>query len=202
MYTKQQTMRGMTLVEMLVAISIFSMIMMGVTVLFTSLWRLQGFTVRLGMSSQQATAAVTKITDLVRDARQADNGGYAVVSATPSELIVYTDYDRDDATERVRFFRDGAELRMGIVEPVATVPVTYNVATEAVTTIAKDVVDTADGTTLFVYYDAQNVTLSPMPAPEDVRMVRTTVTVDTDPAKPPEGVVVSSFASLRNLREW
>ena len=200
MYARRH--KGMTLIEMVIAISIFSLIVLGVTVLFASLWRLQGFTMRLGLSSQQATAAVTKMADLIRDARQADNGAYIIAAATSSELTVYTDVDGDDAAERVRFFRDGSVIKMGVVEPTASVPVTYNTATETVTTIAKDVVDTTDGTPLFVYYDNANTALGAPPPVQDVRMVRITVTVDTDPHAPPEGVVISSFASLRNVREW
>ncbi len=192
----------MTLIEVAIAIGIFSAVMLGTTALFASLWKMQGFTMRLGMSSQQATHVVTRMTDQIRDARQADNGAYVIVAASPTELVVYTDYDRDGATERVRFFRDGNVLRRGVVEPSSTVPVIYDTATETVRIIAKDIVDTADGTPLFMYYDKNNAVLSGTPAIDDIRMVRITVTVDTDTATPPDGVVISSFASLRNLRTW
>ncbi len=192
----------MTLIEVIIAIGIFSAIMLGTTVLFVSLWKMQGFTMRLGMSSQQATHVVTRMADQIRDARQADNGAYVIVTASPAEFVFYTDSDRDGMTERVRFFRDGNVLRRGIIEPSSTVPVVYDAATEVVSIMAKDVVDTTDGTPLFVYYDENNVALGTTPAVADIRMVRITVTVDTDVAAPPAGVVISSFASLRNLRTW
>ncbi len=187
---------------MLLAISIFAIIMIGVTTLFGTLWKMQGFTMKLGLSSQQASYAVTRMTDLIRDARQADNGAYAVVSATEDSFTVYTDVDSDNETEQVRFFRDGGFIRMGVINPSSTIPVMYNSALEVVETVAKDVVDNQNNIPLFSYYDNTNTALGITPAPEDVRMVRITVRVDTDPVSPPEGVVVSSFASLRNLREW
>lgn len=196
------TARGMTMMEAIIAIAILSIVMLGTTTLFATIWKMQGFSMREGLASQQASYAVTRMTDLIRDARQADNGMYAVVSATPNEFIVYTDMESDGVTERVRFYRDGGGIYRGITVPGGGFPVTYNTATETVEQIARDVVDNDDSVALFTYFDADNAQIAASPTIETVRMVQITVTVDVDPTQLPEGVQVASFASLRNLREW
>lgn len=193
--------KGMTLIEMLVAIGIFSVIMLGIVLLFSTLWRMQGFSVSMGMSVQQATQSMTRIEHLVRNARQADNGAYPIVDATGNELIMYSQADDDDNTERVRIWRDGTFIKRGIVQPSGTIPVQYDVATESVEIIARDIIDNNDGADLFVYYDASNAAVT-TDAISATRMIRMTITVDVDAAELPVGVIISTIASMRNLREW
>ncbi len=191
----------MTLVEVLVSVGIFSFIIVGVTALFAALWKMNEFTLKMGADSQQASYALTEIIDMIRFARQADNGAYPVISAEENQLIIYTDADGDDETERVRFFRQGDQIKKGVINPSGIAPVVYNPDNEQIETILFNVVDNPDSSPFLEYFDAANAKLNAPVSSADVRMVRVAVSVDEDLDKPPAPVSMVSFASIRNLRE-
>ncbi len=193
---------GMTLVEVVIAIGIFSIMMLAITALFASLWKSQEFSINMSENSLQASRGATNIADSIRNARQADNGSYPIVSIMDNEIVFFGDMDDDAATERIRIWRDGDKLYRGTIQPQGSVPVSYPSSSEIVSVIALNIVDNPDTTPLFVYYNEFNDKLSAPLVGSSVRMVETTVTIDADTDKPPTATTVNTFASIRNLRAW
>ena len=95
---------GMSLVEMLVAIGIFTMATVGFSVLFVNTWRSQSFTIETGIASFIASRGVDKVVGVIREARQADNGAYAIESADDFSLTLFGDSNNDGVTERIHYF--------------------------------------------------------------------------------------------------
>ena len=195
-----KTEKGMTLVETLVTIAIFSAMMIAVAELFASLYRTNESAMHGGEDALQASRTVGYITDKIRLARQADNGAFPIVSVGGSEIIFYTDVDGDPQTERVRFFRDGDKIKRGVVDPRPGAPPVYDPADETVEDFLLNVRDNPGGKNFLRYYDEGNNLLS-SPKAADIKMVEVTVSVDQDPLKAPTAATVSSFSSIRNLRE-
>ncbi len=191
----------MTLIEMVIVVGVLSMVMVATTAIFLALWRLQGFTTRMGVASQRATYAITRTADLLRAARRAENGAYPVERVAADAIVFYADVDGDGLADRIRIFRDGDTLRRGVTPPQGTDVIVYDAAREVVRDLVRNVVDAPDGSDIFQYYDGMNTLLS-APQPGDVRMVRMTVAVDDDVQRPPAPVVASTLVSLRNLRVW
>ena len=192
----------MSLLEAVFAAALIGLITIGASELFAALWRMYDYTLITGNAVQQASTALARAADLVRTARRADTGAYPLVSATATEFIFYANADADEATERVRLFRDGDALRMGVTDPQPTVPVTYDPADETVRTLAPHVVDAPDGTPLFTYYDGQNTALA-TPAPlTDVRMVRITVAVPRTVRDHVRTETITTYATIRDLHVW
>jgi len=190
----------MTVVEMVIVIGVFSLVMLGTTVIFAALWRAQTVTIHGGRDALSASHAITRVADMLRGARRADNGAYVLVRCEASELIFFADADGDNDTERIRVFRDGDMIFMGIIQPSSSIPTTYD-GEETVRVIARSVMDNPENIPLFSYYDAENNLLNEAMV-SAVRMVRIMVTVGDNTPRAQSPTTITTMISLRNLRSW
>lgn len=207
MWSQKKKLKGMTLLEMLVALSIMTMGMAGFSMLFISSWNSNKFIVEMGNASFLASRGVTETVAEIRKARQADNGDYPVESGDDFDLKVYLDIDGDGVTERVHYYHQGTTLYQGITEPVAGLPITYPNADGTTRIIANSIINTATDP-VFSYYNGDypsDTVNNPLPTPvdvADVRMIKVHLMVNLDPFHAPEHVNIESFAELRNLNDY
>lgn len=197
---------GLSLVEMMVAIAIFSIGMVGFTLLFSRSWQQNSYVLEMGQTAMTASQGVNKMAKFVREVRQGENGSYPVQLADDNELTVFCDYDRDGDAERLHFYRSGSELIMGIREPSGSFPVTYASGDGETQVIALHIVNDATNP-IFAYYDASypedsvnNPVDTPANAP-DVRLVRITIHININPNRAPDNIQIQSFAEMRNLND-
>lgn len=198
--------RGMTLVEVLVAIAIMLIAMEGFTLLFLKSWDTNKFILEEGMASAAASRATSKIVSQLRSTRQADNGDYPIESADDFDFKVYTDIDKDGVTERVHYFLDQAtdQLKVGVTNPVAGTPVSYPAADDTVSILANYVVNESTDP-VFYYYnqnypgDTVNNPIATPAAIDQIRLVRVHLYVNINPVHAPDNINIESFADLRNL---
>ena len=195
--------RGMSLVEVIVAIGIFSMIALGVSLFFVRIWPLQRFAMDSAKAQLSASQSITDLVKLIRNMRQSDSGEYALEESRSDEIIFFADEDGDGTVERVRLFLSGTNLQMGVINPSGN-PITYPTNQESIRTIATQVRNGSGGypETLFHYYDDGNEELSGNFSVSDVRMVSIDIYVDVDPSASPIASHFESFASIRNLSEY
>ena len=73
--------KGMTLIEALIAISIFTIGIAGFSLLFIKAWQSNSYTFEMGRSSLALSQGVNEIVGYLRKARQGDDGSYPVKSA-------------------------------------------------------------------------------------------------------------------------
>ncbi len=198
--------KGMSLVEMMVAIGIFTMGMAGFTALFMNSWNHNKYTLEMGQTATAVSRGVNEITRYIREARQADNGAYPVVSADDDDLVFYGDYDRDGVTERLHIYKSGTDVILGVREPSGTFPVTYAAGDGTTTVLAVRIVNTGSQP-IFYYYDASypedsvnNPITTPATVP-DVRLVKIDLYMNIDPNHAPDNVSIQSFAEMRNLND-
>lgn len=200
---KQTFYKGMSLVEMIMAIFILSLVMTGVTLYFVRIWPLQQFAIDSSQAQLRASESVTSFGKLIRNMRQSDAGEYALQSVGSNEIIFFADQDGDGAVERVRIFRNGTDLSMGSIEPTGS-PVVYDGGSETVGVIVSDVRNGAGSypSEVFRYYNHGNELLSGTFPISEVRMVEIDLYVDINPSSSPEAAHFESFASIRNLSEY
>jgi len=203
---KIKSYKGLTLIETIVAIAIFTIGIEGFTILLSRSWTQNAYTIEMGQTSMAASQAVNRVVGYIREARQGDNGAYPVVSADDNDLVIFSDYDRDGQTERLHFYRSAGDLLMGIREPSSGFPVTYASGYGEIKTITSCVVNDADNP-IFAYYDADypedsvnNPVNTPASAP-DIRLVRITIHININPDRAPDNVEIRSFAEMRNLND-
>lgn len=201
--------KGMTLVEVLIAIAILLIGMGGFTLLFFRSWDTNKFILEEGLASAAASRATNKIIGELRQAQQADNGDFPVEAADDFDVKVYADVDDDGVTERVHYYLDqGADqLLMGVANPLATVPVSYPATDDTAIVLANYVVNESDNP-VFYYYnnnypgDTVNNPLATPASVGNVRLIQVHLLVNIDPVHAPNNINIESFADLRNLNYY
>lgn len=206
---RNKCLKGLTLVEMLMAIFILSAGMLGFTLLFSSSWRSNKFILETGITSIRVNRASTEIINNLRKVRQADNGDYPIESADDFDFQAYLDIDNDGVTERVHYWLDDANDRLmrGVREPSTAQPPTYAAGDGTTTVIAEYIVNETTEP-LFYYYnknypgDTVNNPLATPASLGEVRLVRVLIRMNIDPIKAPNNINVESFVDLRNLESY
>ncbi|TXI34928.1 MAG: prepilin-type N-terminal cleavage/methylation domain-containing protein [Candidatus Moraniibacteriota bacterium] len=201
--------RGMTLLEVVVAIAIAFIAMEGFTLLFLKTWDTNKFIIEEGLASAAASRATNKIVIQLRGVQQADNGDYPLESADDFDLEFYADVDDDGVVEKVHYYLDQVndQLKFGVSNPLATNPVTYPSGDSEVTTVTSFVVNESDNPIFYYYNDDYpgDTTNNPLNTPASVgniQMVRVKLLINIDPVHAPNNVNIESFVDLRNLHDY
>ena len=198
---------GMTLIEALMAVSIFAMGIAGFSLLFSKTWQINAYTLEMGQSSMAVSQGLNKMVDYIRRSRQGDDGSYPVQVAKDDEMTIFCDYNKDSTTERLHFYKSGQNILMGITVPTATLPKTYPVGDQTVITVASHIVN-ASTAHVFQYFNKNyplDVTNNPLSTPAsvaDIRMARIYLEININPAHAPDNIHVQSFVEMRNLNDY
>lgn len=205
----QIKLKGLTLIEMMMSIAIFTMGIAGFTLLFSKTWKTNSYVLEMGQSSMNASQGVNKIVDYIRRVKQADDGAYPVKSAEDNDLVLFSDYDKDGITERLHFYKSGQNILMGVTNPTVTLPKTYPSGDQQTVTLVSNVVN-AVNEPIFHYYNRDypgDTVNNPLTMPvtshlADIRMIKIFLQVNTNPNKLPNNIKIQSFAEMRNLNDY
>lgn len=96
--------KAFTLVETLVAISMFLIIFGAASAAIVFFYRTYGYTLNQTLASGNARMSIAKMEKEIRNAAPSEDGSYLLEKAADKELIFYSDVDGDNKTERVRYF--------------------------------------------------------------------------------------------------
>lgn len=187
----------MTLTELVVAMAILTIVSTGLSVFFINIWKAKSNEVEMGSSLLKVSQSINKMTAIIRQANQADSGAYFIDSADDFDLVIYANVDDDDNMERVHYYLDGAEIKMGITDPILGTNPSYPELDDDTVVLATNVVNESSEP-IFVYYDNNYVALTTPASIPPIRLVRVNVRVNTDPDKITD-VVISSLTSFRNI---
>ena len=97
-------MKSFTLIESLVAILVFTLIMGAVSGLIVMVYRTYGYTWQQSIAIEEARRGIETMVKEIREARTGDDGSYPIEKADDKEFIFYSDIDKDNEVERVRYF--------------------------------------------------------------------------------------------------
>ncbi len=196
---KTGSQRGMTLIELLVVISIIAIVSGALTTFILDNYRFQGYTLTEGESYGEAQRAVDKMKRELRGVVQGENGAFAIADAQNQALTIYTDYDFDGRTERLRYFLIGTTFNKGIIEPQSGSEI-YPAAAETVQVITTHVANGAEP--IFLYYDAgytgTQAPMNPILEP-NIRLIGIHLAVDSTPGTDAGRYVIDTIVHLRNL---
>lgn len=162
---------GFTLIELIISVAGFTIIVLGVVSIMSSVFTVNRQQGGLLAGQDQARKLAFQITTELRNGVASNTGAYPIVDASAQQLTFYSDVDGGLDVERVRYFIQNGELRRGLVKPTGN-PLTYNFGTETVTTVQRDVAN--GGNPIFYYYDGTytGVTDNPLTQPVNVTAVK------------------------------
>jgi prepilin-type N-terminal cleavage/methylation domain-containing protein len=195
--------RGFSLVEILVAVAIASMIFIAVFYFGQGIFSFNS-TAQANLSAQSDARRVLK--NIVRELRSTSPsslGSYPISLVGTSTLTFFVNIDSDAYKEQIRYFLQGDELKRGVIKPSGS-PLTYNPANEQISTMIRDIIN-ATTTPVFDYFDSNYAgTTTPMTEPfqiTKVRLIRVNINIDKDKNRSPSTINVTSQVFLRNLKD-
>ena len=197
--TKQ---KGFSLIEILVALGIFSLIVVAIGLFQRDVFSLNNI-LQVGLKNQnEAKKILRPFANEARSASQSNLGSYPLATVASTTFSFYSDIDNDGLKEKVRYFLDDTTFKKGVIKPSGN-PLTYNEEDEDIVRVVHDVVNVS----IFSYFDesydgtASSTPLAQPVTPSDVRLVQVEIVIDSDPNKPPAPLPVTTQVSIRNLKD-
>lgn len=192
--------RGMTLVEMVVVLALFSILSIAIMTVVSSFYRYNAYTIAQAYQVDSARKGVDLLVRDLREMTYSDNGAFPLVNRATSSVEFYSDIDRDNSVELVRYEVVDQTLFKYIYEATG-IPAVYPSEPSRTETISEYVHNDLEEVIMFTYYNNQGVELSGTGVSE-VRHIDVAVVVNVDPIREPGKYHLRSSASLRNLKEY
>lgn len=193
---------GFTLVEILIAVSILSLILGFVGAFQADVFSLNRF-IQTGLQSQSdAKKIIRPFANEVRSAAPSNLGAYHLAETATSSFAFYSDIDNDGLREKVRYYLDGSDFKKSVIKPAGQ-PLVYNQANEKIIRVVENVVDD----NIFEYFDsnydgtASSTALVQPVNISEVRLIKIRLSIDKDLGAPPGPIEVMTQVSIRNLKD-
>jgi prepilin-type N-terminal cleavage/methylation domain-containing protein len=197
--------KGMTLVEVSVACSVMVILAGIMSLLVIKSFAVNRYSIEQGLNTASIQNTLTKFSKHLREARQSDEGGYLIESAEDFDLVFYANVDADPAIERVHYFLENTQLKIGTSE-ASGFPPKYSETDQLVNIIGNGIVNT-QVQPIFYYYESgyygqvnQNAIATPA-TPAQIGLVKIDLYVNTDPGNMPENTHMETFIRPRNIKQ-
>ncbi len=196
-------MKGFSLIEVLIVVAIATSVVLVVGNLSNNVSLLNTLVSQQLQSTSDIAQTLQIMTTEIRSASTAQNGAYAIDSASTSSFVFYSDIDKNGTIEHVRYFLSSSTIYKGVIVPTGT-PATYPTSSEVITDVIDNVVTPSTSTPLFSYYDTNYTgtppALSPPVVVSSIRLVGISFSADVQPKQAPAPQSFSDLIDIRNLR--
>lgn len=202
-YNQYMMQKGMTLVEVLIALAVFVVIMIAIGTFEANIFSYNSSISGSLNATQNAQIILKTILKEIREMAPGANGSYSIANVGSTTLSFFSDSDNDGKTEKITYSLNGTSLYRAMIQPSGNPPL-YSYANQATTTIMTDV---RNGVSLpvFEYFDTNyNGTSSPLVLPTlttAIRLIKINLAVDIDVNRAPVTVIYTVQASLRNIKD-
>ncbi|PCI29934.1 hypothetical protein COB52_02045 [Candidatus Kaiserbacteria bacterium] len=189
--------RGISLIETLVLIAVFTLIIMAIVSSLRFVYRGQRFAFEQADATRSARQGTERVVKDLRETSYADDGAYPIAAMATSSVTFFSDYDNDGKVERLRYFLDGTDFKEGITESAGDPPA-YSVS-ETVNVVSDNVRNEALSIPLFTFYDKSGTLMSDYTEVDELAFVTVRLVVNLHPERKPEDFEIRSSAALRNI---
>lgn len=202
--TKTKNTSGVTLIELLIAIAITSIIGLGLVSLQYILSQNQVAITKNYKSSEDANYTVAMFTKELRRASLGENGAYLLSIAGDQDIVFYSDTNLDGQVEKIQYHLDGTNLIKTIIQPTGF-PISYP-SDQALNSTISDIIRNG-GQPVFYYYnsdypnDTQNNPIPQNRRLSDTRTVKIYLRANTNANDSDKDYVVESLANIRMLKD-
>lgn len=191
---------GLSLIELIVVIALFTILSLVVTTSIHSLYKANAYTFAQAYQLQNARIGVDLMTRDIREMIYADNGSFPLVRMEEHHIAFYSDIDRDDSVEYVEYeIMNDTDLVKRVHNATGTPPV-YDLDTpEEEVVISEYVQNYLEDLAVFQYYDENNDEILNS-RPTDVRYISLNLIINVDPVRDPGQYMLRASAALRNIK--
>ncbi len=192
---------GFTIVEVITAVALSSILMVMIIDLMLQTNRVQIFLSDQSTAISTADETLNLFSKELRETTDGADGAYAMAEATTTSLAFYSDIDEDSFTEYLRYELVGTDIQKTLIEPTGS-PAQYLPQNGVTTTVAFSIVNVSfSGNPLFSYYDTNNVQLGEPISLSDTTMVKIHLDVNVNPNQIPDTHTSETIVQLRNLND-
>ena len=191
----------MTLIEVLLSISVFSIVIFFFSAMFIYNLRSYNRASARATAGEQTRNIIRSVVQSIREMQPSGTGAFPLATAQTGSITFFANTDADSGIERVRYTVNGEKLERGVIEPSGDPP-TYPVNTETARVIATNI--QADGQPYFSYYNkdftgSQQALTQPVDV-NQVRLIKVRMVIAGD--KPDTSTEELTFyVQLRNLKD-
>jgi hypothetical protein len=191
----------MTLLEMVIAISIYTVLMLAITTSITTLYQYNAYALEQSQEVDNARRGVTQWNRDVKEMTTGEDGNWPISVITEHRLGYYSDTDQDDSVEYVEYVLVDTTLRKFIYNPIGS-PATYNKTTpDSVEVLSEHVQNIGQATSTFFYFDNAGNQLTSASPIINVRYIQMQLIVNIDPVRNPGEFMLRSSLAPRNLKD-
>jgi prepilin-type N-terminal cleavage/methylation domain-containing protein len=198
-YSKQS---AMTLVEMLVVIGLFSVLSILIFGAAQTFYQTNSYSSAQAEEIDHARRGVTALTRDLREMTYAENGTFPVAEIEEYTIGFYSDIDKDNSVEYVRYVLEDGETNFykRVYNPTGNPPVYNLTSPDEEFLMSQYVQNRNQSVPIFSYYDSNNnsVTSSQI---TDVRYIEAEVIVNIDPVRSPGEFMLRTSVAPRNLKD-
>ena len=195
---------GFTLIETIIAVFVFALSMGVITGLIVMGYKVQGYTWQQSQAINEARKGVETMVKEIREAGTAEGGAYTIDTAEDYQFIFYSDVDKDDRIEKVRYYIQGdpesdigAQFMKSTIEPVGF-PITYPADSEVPIIVSNYV---RNSPPIFKYYQDDGAELTEMPArKKDTKVMKVYLVINVNKHRAPQNFELESKVQIRNLK--
>ena len=191
----------MTLVEMVIAIGIYTILMLAVMTSVASLYRSNAYAIEQSGEVDSARRGVTQWNRDVKEMTTAEDGTWPIAIIEQHRLGYYSDTDQDDSVEYVEYILATTTITKYTYNPTGT-PATYDLTSpDSEETLSEYVQNINQATSTFFYYDNNGAALASTSPLIDIRFIQMQVIVNIDPDRNPGEFMLRSSLAPRNLKD-
>jgi type II secretory pathway component PulJ len=192
---------GMTLVEAVVAVGIYTLLMLVITTTVVELYQSNSYTMAQANEVDTARRGLLAWTQDAREMLSSAEGTWPISIMESQRMGFYSDIDRDDDIEYVIYQLASTTLYRYTYEPTGSPPTYSTTSPSATYRLSEYVQNLIQGTSTFRYFDTNGVELFPGALLTDVRYVETQLIVNIDPIREPGEFMLRASVAPRNLKD-
>lgn len=194
--------RGVTLVELLIALGIFAMLAVVIGKFERDIFHFNTVIQSdLGAQIEGRRAIVTMVSEM-REMSPSALGAYPIAAAATSSITFFSDIDSDTVKEQIQYYVSGTRILKSVINPTGS-PLVYNAGSAVVTTVVSSITN-GTSTPLFEYYDTNYAgTSTPLSIPvniSSVKLVKINMLLERKPT-PFSSISITSQVTPRNLKD-
>lgn len=201
--SKLNNKKGFTLIETITALSVFVLAFGAICGFIYYIYRVHSFTFEQARAIDEARKGISIMVKEIREARDGEGGIYAIEKANDQEFIFYSDIDKDEAAERIRYFLEDSNFKKGVTNPEGS-PAQYKAENETVSILSAYVRN--NESPVFTYYNGdwpEDSETNPLPTPsrlKETKLMRVYLKININPNRAPQDFELISASQLRNLK--